>query len=249
MLELLRDPDWQFVWQPVNVVLMLAAIAVAFWIYRLQRPLKKIEYAVMAATRLLTVREEVEGKVQVLYEGTPTKDLSLLILRIQNAGSVPVATTDFEVPYSLQFGSKAKVLSVEATKCNPPSLSPELAAEGDRITLRPTLLNAGDTIEIKALVADFDGEVSTAGRVLGVSRLGQAPEIPRIQLLCLALGIALCLGCAALLWVQPVAPTPPATMEAKVAMGLGFAGMLLCMLFLSWPRGSRTVLAEFRKRV
>ena len=80
MLDLLRDPLWQF----VGVVLEIGASVV---IYRLQKLNKRLAYEIISRTTLLTVREELENKVQVLYDGSPVQSLTVFLVRVWNAGS------------------------------------------------------------------------------------------------------------------------------------------------------------------
>ena len=61
-MELLRDPVWQF----VGAVLAVLAIVASIAIYRLQKVPKRLAYEIVSRSTLLTVKEEIESKVQVL---------------------------------------------------------------------------------------------------------------------------------------------------------------------------------------
>ena len=56
-------------------------------IYRLQKLNKRLAYEIISRTTLLTVREELENKVQVLYDGSPVQSLTVFLVRVWNAGS------------------------------------------------------------------------------------------------------------------------------------------------------------------
>ena len=61
MLDLLRDPVWQF----VGVILTLLGVAVAFWIYWLQRQTKELAFGLASSRRLLSIADELDsGRVQ-----------------------------------------------------------------------------------------------------------------------------------------------------------------------------------------
>ena len=66
MLNLIRDPLWQF----VGALLALAAIAVSVFLYRLQAGRKSLAYHVISDTPLFRVDEDIRGKLQIVYEGT-----------------------------------------------------------------------------------------------------------------------------------------------------------------------------------
>jgi hypothetical protein len=101
MIEFLRDSIWQF-------ICGIGGIGVAVLIYFLQRRKKSLPYQVLAATPLLTVNEELKGKIQVTFEGTPVQNVHLVLLKILNNGNVPIASSDFELPLSFSFGEKSR---------------------------------------------------------------------------------------------------------------------------------------------
>jgi len=104
MLDIFRDPVWQF----VGVVL---AIGVPVAIYQLQKQSKRFAYEIIARTTLLTVREELESKVQVLYDGSPVQSLTVFLVRVWNAGSEPIKSIDFERPLSFSAAAPAQILT------------------------------------------------------------------------------------------------------------------------------------------
>ena len=58
MIELLRDPLWQF----VGAILGFVAIGITIIIFWLQRTRKSLSYEILSNTSLLTIKEELEGK-------------------------------------------------------------------------------------------------------------------------------------------------------------------------------------------
>jgi hypothetical protein len=164
MIELLRDPAWQF----IGAVITLVALTATIIIYWLQRQRKAISYEVVSKNQLLTVREELEGKLQVLYEGQPARDICLLIIKLFNSGNVAVSSTDYERQISFNTGASSKILSAVVTDVEPQNIFVEIDVEESRVKVRPVLLNPKDSITLKLLVSDFSGAVSPDGRVIGV---------------------------------------------------------------------------------
>lgn len=187
MLELLRDPLWQF----VGAALALFTLATSFLIYLLQRQRKAISYEVVSRNQLLTVREELEGKLQVLYEGDPTKDICLLVLKLINSGNLPVSTSDYECPISFATGANSKILSAVVTNKDPQELSIELVVEPSRVVVQPALLNPKDSITLKILVSDFAGSIIPHARIVGVKAITKASSNSSYSTLLMICGLVL----------------------------------------------------------
>ena len=99
MVELLRDPLWQF----VGAIFGLVAIGIAILIFWLQRTRKSLGYEVISNTSLLTIKEELEGKLQILYEKESVNNVQLIVIKLINTGNLPIASNDYELPLRLIF--------------------------------------------------------------------------------------------------------------------------------------------------
>jgi hypothetical protein len=217
MIELLRDPAWQF----VGAVLALVAVAATVVIYLLQRQRKSLSYDLVSTNQLLTVREEVEGKLQVLYEGQPTRDIQLLVVRLINSGNVAIASSDYERELSIGTGVRSKILSAAVTNVEPDNLIAEVVTEDARVTLKAVLLNPRDTITLKILVSDFENIV-VDGRIVGVKEIVNINKLTPYQVLSWALWILLFLFGIYLMVSYDVRPepTPPTPWQEKAGVAL-----------------------------
>lgn len=240
MIEFLRDP----LWQSVGVVL---AFVVSFLIYSLQRQQKKLSYAVLTANRLLTVREEIAGKIQVLYDGQPAKDLCLLVIQLHNSGNTPIATSDYERPISLFFGDVARVLSVEIVERNPSSIVADVSLENNRIVFTPTLLNTKDSLTVKVLLSDFLGTVKSDGRIVGVKEITIAQIGDSYSKFLLFLGGLFGIGGSLLLPDPVVSPNHHLLFGNRDIIGLALMGLsiLLTLKVIRRPN-SREILKRLQ---
>ncbi|MGC2238356.1 MAG: hypothetical protein WA584_19535 [Pyrinomonadaceae bacterium] len=169
--DFIRDPFWQF----VGVILTLIGIVAAFIIFYLQRQKKSLAYEELTNTPVLTVDEQVSGKVKVLYEDKPIKNAQLIVIKLINDGNLPVTSKDYERNFSCTFGDNSKILSSEIVKTNPKELSPKFSPETNenQIILEPLLLNKKDFLVIKILVTDFKDEINIDARIIGVNRISK----------------------------------------------------------------------------
>lgn len=189
MLDLFRDPVWQF----VGVVL---AIGVPVAIYQLQKQSKRFAYEIIARTTLLTVREELESKVQVLYDGSPVQSLTVFLVRVWNAGSEPIKSIDFERPLSFSAAAPAQILTVATAVVLPESLTPELVFEAHSLTLAPMLLNPGDSLTLKVLVKDASASLKPDARIVGVTRIQEGNGASRRLAVVTGVGMLMFLAAA-----------------------------------------------------
>lgn len=177
MSEILRDPLWQF----VGAAISLIAIAISILLFYRQRQRKSLAYQVLAHTPILTVGEEIRGKLSVSYENTPVKNVHLLLLKFKNVGNLPIATADFEQAISIRFGITAKLLSHEVVNFAPSELSPNVSLRSNALILAPLLLNPNDYFTIKCLISEHNNEVDVTGRIIGVAKIIQLKD-PSVSL-------------------------------------------------------------------
>ena len=223
MLEYLRDPLWQF----AGFVCATVALFASFWIYQLQRPRKGVTYEVLSRTNLLTVREELEGKLQVLYEGEPAKSLSLIVLKLRNSGNQPILSADFERPISFCTGKESSLLTAAVTQVEPPEIEADFQINGNTLIVKPSLLNSGDEITFKLLVRDAGTVIYPDARIVGVKSVRKAVEGNRVFPVLVTTGVILfSVGTYFLFSNIPRAenrpPLPPVAIAGMAAAALGY---------------------------
>lgn len=156
-------------------------------IYRWQRARKRISWQLMANNRLLTVSEELDKKLEVLYEGILVKDVSVLLVRISNTGNQPVTAADVERPMSIMTGVASKILSAVVIEVEPPSLRPTIVLSDTSVSIEPILLNAQDSITLKLITSDLD-QVTLDGRIAGVTKFHRNDHPDAVRRRWLAVG-------------------------------------------------------------
>lgn len=159
ILSGVRDSVWQFVGVVVALLLYLAA-----------RKRKAVSFNV-AATTLLTVSEELEGKIQVLYEGEPAKSLTVMTIKVWNSGNQPILKSDYEHPITFSSGEKSTILAATVVEAEPITIDAVARAQGNVVVLDPALLNPGDAVTIKVLARDAGETIDSGGRIAGVKQL------------------------------------------------------------------------------
>ncbi len=218
MIGFFRDPAWQF----VGVVLALAALVVSLLIYWLQRQKKSLSYEILSKNQLLTVKEALEGRLQVLYEGQPAQNICLLFIRLFNSGNVPIPASDYERKISLSIGTSSKILSGVVTNVYPKNLAIDISIEENRVTLQPILLNSKDSVTLKLLVSDFNANITVDGRIVGVKSITKSNQTHRLEtLLTLFAWASFIVGAYLIFNFTPKQYVrPPMPIEAKIGISL-----------------------------
>lgn len=244
MLEILRDP----LWQAVGALLAIAALVGSIVIFQLQRHRRGVAFAVLSRSQLLTVREELEGKLQVLYEGEPVRSLSLLMVRVWNSGNQPILVSDFERPIAFSTGMGSCILSAAVTDVNPRGFILEVAVEGAVVTLSPALLNPGDAISLKLLVRDMNGGLIPSCRIVGVKSIRSDDGRPWTIKAAALLGLFLTLIGAAAFGIsvsqRPITQSDGIAPLAVVGIVAAIVGYALMAFALSVDKRFRSLFFE-----
>ena len=94
-MEFLSNPGWQIA---INAAIGLLTIIVSIIIYRRQRNRRSITYEVVSDTPILSLKEEIKGRVQVLFDTKPVGEVRLVILKIWNSGDSPILPNEYIEP-------------------------------------------------------------------------------------------------------------------------------------------------------
>lgn len=202
MQEIMRDPIWQFI---VLAALALATVVVSILLFWMQHRRKALSYEIISRTPLLSVEGEVKGKLQILFDGEPVQDVYLVVARIINTGNLPIVSTDYEDPVNLSFGENSQILTTDSSETNPNSLRASTNIEKTKVVLAPVLLNRGDSITIKMLISQFDGEIKIDGHIVGVKSIRKLVE-GRVQSFILMMSGMVMSFVGLFLWKQAFPP-------------------------------------------
>ena len=161
------------------VVAVLAAVVGAIVIivdYLKQRYRKSVSYRILAETQLLSVKSELKEKLKINYESKEVENVSLVQVEVFNSGNLPVQDKEYDIPITIFFGEKARVLTTEVVRRSYGGIS--VTSDGSAITLSRTLLNPGDSVTISALVTE-KSVINVSGRIVGANEI--AEYIPKLR--------------------------------------------------------------------
>jgi hypothetical protein len=190
LLAILRDPAARTV---LAVLAVCVTVSLFLWTQRQRR--KALSYWV-EETRVLSVHEEVKGRIQILFDGTEANDVSIVKIKVKNTGGEPIRASDFDRALRFQWDKSARILLAEIVNARPLNLRPAVTSDVSEFVLEPLLLNRGDWIEIKVLVSQ-GGSFSLDGRVVGIPQIRKQengdPVLRSLLIMALCLAVFLVL--------------------------------------------------------
>lgn len=166
--DFLHDPIWQF----IGVVVAVIALGITVWLYRLQRRHKEILWEIILSTSIKSFNISNKLKTTVVYNGDSLEDVTLIQLKIWNAGNTEILSGDFDVPISINFGKGVNLLEADVKETVPNSITKQvsLKCDSDSITLMPLPLNSKDSITLNVLLTKFTGntdEIKVDAHIIG----------------------------------------------------------------------------------
>lgn len=151
----------------IGAIVISATIAITLFI--LNRRRKALTYKFASMTRVLTLKEEIAGRVRILFDDQPVNDVGLVKVIVGNSGTEPIRAADFIRPISFAVANEARIIDADVIKKEPDELEIIIQKEDQKVTITPTLFNSGDTVTFKLLIANFDGSLTPGARVEGTT--------------------------------------------------------------------------------
>lgn len=164
MDQFLRDSIWTF----VGAIVAVIAIIVSVLIYLGQKQRKRLRVEKIAGVPLVRIGSQgIEGLV-VAYKGKSLERASIVVASICNSGNTPIQTADFEAPISLKFEQDAELLEASVVETRPPGMPVSAEIKGTSAILSPHLLNPGDVVVMRILLASGGSKFKPFARIAGV---------------------------------------------------------------------------------
>jgi hypothetical protein len=163
------------VWASISVISTIILAIITGIQLRLKEK-KGVSYSIITDTPVIRVKEDVEKDIKISFKDKPVKNVRLVELKIWNSGNVPVKKEDYEEPLSflpaaIELGRKLLYVAVIDKSPKDLPVKPIIYHDKEVIGLPKVLLNKGDSVKIKILLADYDEKIIVEGRILDVSRI------------------------------------------------------------------------------
>jgi hypothetical protein len=198
VLDFLRNPVVQAIGTFLGAVLAVVSILLAIFLYFRSRQKKSLSYEVISQYPLISVDDEIKGRLKILLDGMSVQDVHLLIIKLINNGNVAVTASDYERPLNLNFSGETEVISANIAESSPKNLIPTITKSNKSVTFNPILINPNEFFTLKILVTRYNNLFNVDDRIAGVHvrpirQLSIVSMAPRVNVIgaVIALSIAI----------------------------------------------------------
>ena len=152
----------------IGLFLAFVSATLPIVFYFLSRTNKRLDCKISNNTIIdITKKHPVDSKLVILYNKERISKLDLVNIKLYNTGNVPISSRDFETDIIINFNSSARTFEPRAIK-NKYSINPEIIAHNNTISIKPFLLNKGESIEIQTIISGYiKNDISIDSRILG----------------------------------------------------------------------------------
>lgn len=176
-MQILSDPVWLGL--IFTALGLLAAIFIPLVIYLKSKNNKEISYRDIAIVPLFHINYQVKENFEVLFQGEPVSNATLISVEVWNSGNVPIEEADFIDPIKLSYGDEADIIFASIGS-NPENILSwiKLEKNGKYLTFKPRLLNKGYRIVISSMVSGFSETIKVEGLIKGVHDIRKSNIVP-----------------------------------------------------------------------
>jgi hypothetical protein len=167
-MKVLQHPIWQF----IGVAATFLAVFVAVILFLLDRAVKDLQIEVLSNSPLISVEGDIAKDIKILYKDQPVQALSVIILRIENTGNIPIKESDYSRPVIISVSPDAEVGEFTVVETRPEAIDLSLRKIAPhRVELSKSLLNPGDQVLVRILALDNDGTLDVNARIADISQI------------------------------------------------------------------------------
>lgn len=219
-------------WQFVGALLGLLALG-AYWLGRSRRDMT---WELLSSSPLVRGEGPLRQRLQVRFDDQPVDDVRFMLIRITNSGNSPILLPDYVEALSISTEREGNFLHAELAQASPSSLVPAFELQPERIMIRPTLLNGGDSFTLGVVTTGVRRrDVRCSARIAGVREVRRARDPSLGTLVLPSLGLALAVvgfvllpkGSGASKGVEEMLREVPAAWQSWGLVVLGYVLMLV----------------------
>ncbi len=187
-------------------------VIVSIYLWLLNQRKKRLSYQVLANHPLVNYTEETRHRLDVRFDGERVPEAFLAVIKIENNGHLPIETKDYEARLAVNTAAGSRILMAQVVETNPADLSERIRdssgivpiierVEETKITLRPVMLNSGDSITVQLLMSHAAAKLGITGHIHGISSIKEIRQSNLLE------NVTSCVG--AFLMVSAMVFVPP----------------------------------------
>ncbi|MBS1734095.1 MAG: hypothetical protein JST02_12435 [Bacteroidetes bacterium] len=178
MIEILKN------WESyiVEFTTLVISVFVSFYIYIRQKSKKLIGFEKIVDYDLLSIKDELKGKILVKYNNQEATNLRVLIIKIVNYGNTPITLSDFEENIIFSFDDTVKVIDAEILEKHPKNLKNIIISNTTNFEISSGLLNPKDFIILRVILDNSNAKFDVLSRIVGVKKVEEISRNEKIPI-------------------------------------------------------------------
>jgi len=160
--------DWKFF---AILFVTVAGIAVPVWLWQADQSSKSLSIKLLSRTSILPTEQGAASDIEVFSDGIRLTAPHLALFEILNNGSKPISASDFDSPVQINVLSETKLVRANVSSKAPKDIETRLVTETTGFSLKPTLLNPGDTITVTTITSGEPPIFQSTARIVGISNV------------------------------------------------------------------------------
>ena len=184
--------DWKYI---AILLATLAGVAVPVGLWQADQSSKSLSIKLAARISIQPKEQGAISGIEILVDGIRLVNPHLVVFEIQNNGSKPILSADYESPVQINVVSETKFVRSNITGKTPKDIDVILVTGLQGISVKPTLLNPGDTISVTAITSGDPPTFQSKARIVGIANVvledGTTKRPSKIKLVILLLGSVL----------------------------------------------------------
>lgn len=138
---------WKWLGEQVGNILGVAGLVTGFIFWWISRRPKRFGWQVLNHTPIIS-HSARWLPLKVVYDGQDVDSPNLIMVRVGNVGKAEIRGHDFDGPVRIDF-KEGRILAVGVNDTSVPDISPDLEQAPNSVAFTPSLLNAGEWIDLQ----------------------------------------------------------------------------------------------------
>ncbi|RON53466.1 hypothetical protein [Pseudomonas frederiksbergensis] len=159
--------DWKFV---ATIAITIASLVIPLFIWQVDLSSRSITVR-LVSTSPLQPAANIQN-LQISINGQNIESPYLSTLELENTGSKPILTAEFDTPLEIFVKGGAKFISAEIANTAPKNIPVKISSLGQEASISPFLANPKDKITISVITSGPAPEFEPRARIAGINEVG-----------------------------------------------------------------------------
>ncbi|MCF5024700.1 hypothetical protein [Pseudomonas lurida] len=160
--------DWKFV---IASIIALAGVAIPLYLWQFDLTSHSLTVRVVSSSALQPSSSEQFRDLQITLNGSPVPSPYLSTFELENTGSKPILTADFEGAIQILSQGKAKFISAQLVGTEPKDIPVSITNSDEGMKISPFLFNPKDKVTISLVTSGDAPSFSVRSRIAGVKEV------------------------------------------------------------------------------